>query len=198
MPWTAPTARFCAVNRLRSLALGALLLAGCASTPPGPLALVGLPNFERVNPSLYRGGQPTPAGLAELARLGVTTVVDLRRAGEGPPSRVEEQEVAAQLRLDYLPVRLSSIAAPRREAVETLLAAIGDPARQPVFVHCKRGADRTGTVIALYRVTRECWSAEQAIDEARRHGMAWWEFAMRRFVRSWQREVAARGCTPAG
>jgi protein tyrosine phosphatase (PTP) superfamily phosphohydrolase (DUF442 family) len=186
------------MNRLRSVGLAALLLAGCASTPPGPLARLGLPNFERVDASLYRGGQPTTAGLAELARLGVATVVDLRRIGESPPSRAEEQATAAQLRLEYLPVRLSPIAAPRREAVEALLAAIGDPARQPIFVHCKRGADRTGTVIALYRVSRQCWSAEQAIAEARRHGMAWWEFAMRRFVRAWQREVATRGCTPAG
>jgi protein tyrosine phosphatase (PTP) superfamily phosphohydrolase (DUF442 family) len=186
------------MNRFRSLGLAALLLSGCASTPPGPLARLGLPNFDRVNASLYRGGQPTPAGLAELARLGVATVVDLRRAGEGPPSRAEEQAIAAQLQLAYLPIRLSPITAPRRGTVETLLAAIGDPARQPIFVHCKRGADRTGTVIALYRVTRECWSAEQAIVEARRHGMAWWEFAMRRFVRSWQREVTVRGCTPAG
>jgi protein tyrosine/serine phosphatase len=183
----------------RRLAIPLLaLLGGCVSTPRGPLADLGLPNFENVDGRLYRGGQPSAEGLAELAREGVVTVVDLRRAGEAPPSRAAERESAERLRLEYLPVRLSPIAAPPRATMVRLLEVISDPRRQPVFVHCQRGADRTGTAVAVYRISRDCWSAREAIAEARRHGMAWFEFGMRRFIRAWHREVSAAGCTPAG
>jgi protein tyrosine/serine phosphatase len=46
-----------------------------------------------------------------------------------------------------------------------LLAIVTDPARQPVFVHCRRGSDRTGTAVAVYRICVEGWSREAAIDE---------------------------------
>jgi protein tyrosine phosphatase (PTP) superfamily phosphohydrolase (DUF442 family) len=175
-----------------------VLLAGCVSTPRGPLAHLGLPNFNHVDARLYRGGQPSIAGIGELAREGVVTVIDLRREREGPPSRTEERRAVEGLRLAYVPVRLSPITAPSRATMTRLLEVISDPRRQPVFVHCQRGADRTGTVVALYRISRDCWSAKAAIAEARKHGMAWFEFGMRRFIRAWQREVSAAGCTPAG
>jgi protein tyrosine phosphatase (PTP) superfamily phosphohydrolase (DUF442 family) len=173
-------------------------LAGCVSTPRGPLAHLGLPNFEQVDARLYRGGQPSIAGIGELAREGVVTVIDLRREREGPPNRAAERQAVEGLSLAYVPVRLSPIAAPSHAAMTRLLEVISDPKRQPVFVHCQRGADRTGTVVALYRISRDCWSAREAIAEARRHGMAWFEFGMRRFIRAWHREVSAAGCTPAG
>jgi protein tyrosine/serine phosphatase len=50
------------------------------------------------------------------------------------------------------------------------LAVVGDPARQPVFVHCLRGSDRTGMAVAVYRMSAEGWSREEAIDEMVRGG----------------------------
>lgn len=174
-----------------------LALGACVSTPRGPLASAGLPNFAQVEGRLYRGGQPTAGGFERLAEQGISTVVDLRRAGEQPPTRAAERAAVERLHMTYAAEPMPSLGAPERSAIERLLAIIEDPLGGAVFVHCKRGADRTGTVVAIYRIRHDCWSADDAIREARSHGMAWFEFGMRRFIRAWHREVQAAGCAPA-
>lgn len=99
--------------------------------------------------------------------------------------------------MQYVSEPLPGWAAPDRQAVERLLAVIEDPTRQPVFIHCRRGADRTGTIVAIYRLRHDCWSAEQAIGEARAHDMSIWEIGMRHFVREWYEELDGRECVPA-
>jgi tyrosine-protein phosphatase SIW14 len=53
-------------------------------------------------------------------------------------------------------------------------------------VHCRRGADRTGTVIACYRITHDGWSNRKALQEATSYGMSWIEFGMQRYVLAFQ------------
>jgi protein tyrosine phosphatase (PTP) superfamily phosphohydrolase (DUF442 family) len=117
----------------------------------------GLPNLFRVSPSLYRGAQPTPEGLGELRRLGVKTIVSLR-AFHG------ERASVAAAGLGYERVSFK-VWHPEDEDMRRFLAIVADPARQPVFVHCLRGSDRTGTAVAVYRMSAEGWSSEDAIDE---------------------------------
>ena len=45
---------------------------------------------------------------------------------------------------------------------------MADPAKRPVFVHCKHGADRTGTMVAFYRILFEGWSKDEAIREMKK------------------------------
>jgi protein tyrosine phosphatase (PTP) superfamily phosphohydrolase (DUF442 family) len=122
----------------------------------------GLPNLHRVSPNLYRGAQPTREGLDELRRLGVRTVVSLR-AFHGERHAV----TAAGLAYERISFKVWH---PEDEDMRRFLAVVGDPARQPVFVHCLRGSDRTGTAVAVYRVFAEGWSREEAIDEMVRGG----------------------------
>jgi protein tyrosine/serine phosphatase len=117
----------------------------------------GLTNFHEVSPTLYRGAQPTPEGLEELRRLGVKTVVSLR-AFHG------EREAVAAAGLSYERISFK-VWHPENEDLQRFLAIATDPARQPVFVHCLRGADRTGTAVAAYRVCAQGWGREDAIDE---------------------------------
>jgi protein tyrosine/serine phosphatase len=122
-----------------------------------PLQAPGLDNFYRVSATLYRGAQPTSQGLAELRRLGVRTVVSLR-AFHG------EHELVAKAGLGYERISFK-VWHPEDEDLRRFLAIVSDPARQPVFVHCQRGADRTGTAVAVYRICVGGWSREAAIDE---------------------------------
>lgn len=169
-----------------------LLLGGCASTPPGARAHEGLPNFCEVDAQshFYRGAAPSLAGYSRLSEMGIKTVIDLRKAGAG---KAEERYFQDR----YLSKPLPGLHAPKKETVQEILSAIDKPENQPVFIHCRRGADRTGTVVALYRITHDCWTAERAIQEARDHGMSWLELGMRRFIRSWYQEVKSQ-CPPAG
>ena len=156
-----------------------------------------LPNFHQVNAGLYRGAQPKADGMRKLAALGIKTIINLRAADER--SRAEETEArAAGLR--YFNIPMEGLSRPKDEQVERALAIINDAANQPVFVHCKRGADRTGTLIAIYRIMHDGWSSEDALREAKRYGMSWMEFGMKDYVRDYSRDHASEhtGCVNPG
>ncbi len=173
-----------------------------------------LPNFHQVNERLYRGAQPKRDGIGRLAQLGIKTIVNLR--DEDERSRTEEQEARATgLRYFNVPLErttpvgaLKSLADVRHldlpfvrlgrpidAQVERMLSIINAPENQPVFVHCKRGADRTGTIIAIYRIEHDGWTSERAKAEANRYGMGWWELAKKDYIRDYYRRRLQRTAT---
>jgi tyrosine-protein phosphatase SIW14 len=171
-----------------AIALAALMLgSACATTPRGPLVADGVRNYEKVDEKLQRGAQPTVAGVNKLADLGVTTIIDLRSPYESRTRFDDERATASARTLHFKTIPVSNWLAPPEADVLQILQIIDDPASDVVFVHCQRGADRTGTIVAIYRIMHDCRSAEEAIREARDHGMAWWQFPMRRFIRAWDR-----------
>lgn len=162
------TAVVCAVAVLASI--------GAAQTA---LSYREIPNFHKVSDKLYRGAQPLSGAAGKLAELGVKTIINLR--GEVDVTRVEQKEAeAAGLR--YFSVEMPGLSAPSDDQVARVMAIINNPENQPVFIHCKRGADRTGTITAIYRISNEGWTAERAIAEARLRGMSWAEFGMRSYI----------------
>jgi protein tyrosine phosphatase (PTP) superfamily phosphohydrolase (DUF442 family) len=156
--------------------------------PPDPEIL---PNFHRVTPFLYRGGQPREGGIAALLRMGVRTIVNLRTEAEEVEAEAAEARAAG---LRFISVPMSGVRRPKDETVEWLLGVLLDPANHPVFVHCKRGADRTGTLVACYRMVREGWPEERAREEAKRHGLAWWQFRMKGYIE----DACGRGAPEPG
>lgn len=138
-----------------------------------------LPNFHQVNGELYRGAQPGKDGYQRLAHMGVKTVVNLRN--DDQLAQAEAKDVRA-LGLTYFNIPLNTWRRPTDEQVNRVLAIISDPANQPVFVHCRRGADRTGTMIAVYRISHDGWNTEQAKAEANRFGMHLWEVGMKDYI----------------
>ena len=146
-----------------------------------------LPNFHQVNAQLYRGGQPARGALTTLARMGVKTIINLRGADER--TRAEEQEALA-LGLHYYNIPLPGLSRPDLATVERVLALIADTQAQPVLIHCKRGADRTGTIIACYRILHDGWTAQAALDEARHYGLSRFERGMMHFVEDYARRRA--------
>lgn len=143
-----------------------------------------LPRFHEVSPTLYRGAQPKAGGLKRLAQLGIKTIVDLRSAGER--ARSEEQE-AHGLGLRYFNVPLKWYGRPKDEQVERVLEIINRAENQPVFVHCGHGRDRTGLIVALYRITHDGLTGRQAKSEARRFGMFWWKFGLKDYIEDYYR-----------
>jgi protein tyrosine/serine phosphatase len=138
-----------------------------------------LPNFHQVNENLYRGAQPQSGGLKKLSELGIKTIVNLRGASEETRKQQAEAEASG---MRYFNIPLSSIGRPKDHEVERALAIIDARENWPVFVHCKRGADRTGVIVAAYRISREQWTAEQATTEAKRLGMASIQFRKKDYI----------------
>ncbi|HLL15321.1 MAG TPA: tyrosine-protein phosphatase [Pyrinomonadaceae bacterium] len=121
---------------------------------------VGIKNFGRVNENFYRGAQPDPAGFAELKKLGVKTVIDLR---EDKKRHAAGWVRAAGMEYVNIPLRASRPAT--EDETRQFLQLVNDPANWPVYVHCKGGRHRTGALVAVYRITHDGWSAHLAFKE---------------------------------
>jgi len=142
-----------------------------------------LPNFSQVNANLYRGGQPTETGIKQLEGK-VKTIVYLRGVDERAKTE-EKWANAADINFKSFP--LNNLFRPKDSQIKDILAFINDPQNQPVFVHCKRGADRTGTVIAVYRISHDGKTAKEAVDEAEQFHLGWWQFWMKDYINDYYR-----------
>ncbi len=140
---------------------------------------INLPNFSKVSANLYRGAQPTEEGIKQLAKLGVKTIINLR--GEDKNS-LSEIRWAQNAHIKFVSVNLSNWFEPNDSDIVQIIEKIDAEGNQPVFIHCKRGADRTGTVIAVYRITHDKYTAKQAIAEAKKFDFGWWQFPMKHYI----------------
>jgi protein tyrosine/serine phosphatase len=148
-----------------------------------------LPNFHKINNQLYRGAQPLTGGMKELAALGVKTIINLR--GEDERTRDEETEAEAS-GLRYFSAPLPGFGRPNDKQVERVLALINDSQNWPVFIHCRHGQDRTGTIVAIYRISEDGWSSEQAKKEAKLRGMSRFQFGMKDYIGDYYRRWLQR------
>src|SRR5262245_40965733 len=173
--WSRRTTRAAA-----AAVIGALSIAGAAASGSGDDRESPCVNFGQIGAGLFRGAEPDRRCLRHLAALGVRTVVNLR--DEKAASEDEKTEVLA-LGMRYASMPMSGFDRPSATGVQRVLEFIAASGNQPVFLHCKRGRDRTGVIVAAYRVTNDGWAAEKALLEAEDFGLAWWQFRMRRFIR---------------
>lgn len=127
-----------------------------------PIALAGVPNLHKVSDGLYRSAQPTSEGMANLAAMGIKTVVNLR---DRHSDLDEIGDLPLQTRrIDIFTARMKD------EYVKEFLSIVDDPNNAPVLVHCQHGADRTGTMCAMYRILRQGWTPDEAIEEMKNGG----------------------------
>jgi protein tyrosine/serine phosphatase len=148
-----------------------------------------LPNFHPVNSNLYRGGQPEIGGLEQLKKLGVKTIINLRDDDER--ARAEKAE-AESMGFRYFNIPFASFDRPSDKAVDEVLKLIDTQENSPLFIHCKRGSDRTGTVIAIYRIEHDGWDGEKAKAEAKRYGMGFWQVGMKDYIHDYYDRKAQR------
>lgn len=158
------------------------------SAPAEKLKLLGVPNAGKISDTLFRGAQPSPQGLAELKKLGVTTIVDLR-GNRGPVA--QERTQAEALGLRFVDIPMSGWAAPSTPQVAQFLKLLRDDPSQKIFVHCYYGADRTGVMIAAYRIAEQNWTADQAIAEMYSFGFHYhWHPVMANYVRAFPTKLS--------
>lgn len=200
---------------LLALACVSALFGGCAIAPgaPGPRpenwarpvsASPEVANLHRVSPTLYRSAQPSRQGFMFLSGQPslasedrpIKTVLSLRAFNDDAPL------VPPSFALRLEQIRFYSWH-PENEDVVKFLRIVTTPALQPVLVHCQHGSDRTGTMVAIYRIAVESWTKEQAVDEMVNGGFGFhplWQ-NLRRYIEALdveaiKAEVARQGAWP--
>src|SRR5688572_4717405 len=161
-----------------------LILLAATAYAQDTTTYAALPRFQQVSEKLYRSGQPRRGGLSRLHQLSINTIINLRGANE--LTRAEAAEAQA-LGLNYFNVELPRWGRPQDARVARILAIIAAPENGRVLVHCKDGVDRTGMIVAIYRMTHEGWTSTAALAEAERSGM--------RGIQFWMRDYADRKST---
>lgn len=155
-----------AMKKMVFCALFFSLLSSCSDVSPVPdVALPsqaveklveGVDNLYRVSDDLYRSGQPDSEGFEQLEELGIKSVLNLREY-HCDESRVGKADIVTM----RLPLAAGSLT---QEEVAQALAMI-QQAPKPVVIHCWHGSDRTGCIVAAYRVVAQGWTPEQAVAE---------------------------------
>jgi protein tyrosine phosphatase (PTP) superfamily phosphohydrolase (DUF442 family) len=126
------------------------------------IEVAGIKNCFQITTNLYRGAQPTAEGAVHLAAMGIKTVINLR-------AWHSDQDTVAGTGLKSVRFEMEPWHA-EDEDVVGFLKAVTDTNNLPVFVHCQRGADRTGLMCAMYRIVVCDWTKSQAIDEMKNGG----------------------------
>jgi len=117
----------------------------------------GIGNFYKVSDELYRGRQPTAEGIAKLKELGIKTIVNLRM-------EESDSELLTDSNIAYERIAIKAKTVDEADVIKFLKIATNKE-KTPVFLHCRRGADRTGMMVAVYRVAVQDWTKEEAIEE---------------------------------
>lgn len=159
---------------MRTRILGAVLVVMCvagsalAQTVTKP-TVAGVTNFARLESTIACAGATTASGVAEVKKLGYKTIINLRQANE-PGAEVEAEAAAARaagVKYVHLPVNGAS---PDPALVDQFITAVGEPANQPVFVHCASG-NRAAAFWMIKRLVVDGWDADRASTEAAALGL---------------------------
>ena len=122
-----------------------------------PIELEGVPGLHQVSKDLYRSAQPTAEGMERFREMGIRTVVNLRFFHS------DRDEIGRTgLVSEHIPMNTWH---PKEEQAVEFLRIVTDPDRTPVLVHCMHGADRTCTMVAIYRIALQGWTKEEALRE---------------------------------
>jgi protein tyrosine phosphatase (PTP) superfamily phosphohydrolase (DUF442 family) len=175
---------FLCVQNMKSIVVASILAlvlfnaASGAETPPAnrpahwarPMQMEGVPNLHKVSETLYRSAQPSALGMKSLKAMGIETIINLR-------SFHSDRDEIGDTGLAYEHIHMKAWHAEEEDAVK-FLQIVTNPKRSPVLVHCQHGADRTGTMCALYRVAVDGWTKEEALKEMMEGGFGFhgiWE-----------------------
>ena len=127
----------------------------------------GLGNLFQVSPELYRSRQPSADALKNIlaqhpfaqGAQPIRTVIALRVSDGGDGAVFGKSDAVHYEWLKFSPFR------PTDEDVLKFLRIVTDKASQPVLVHCAQGSDRTGMMVAIYRIVVQGWSKDDALKE---------------------------------
>jgi tyrosine-protein phosphatase SIW14 len=125
----------------------------------------GVPNFGEVTPTLYRGGLLNPTGIKALKKLGMNVIIDTHAHDE------TEEKIVESLGMKYVAIPWHC-PWPHDKVFAQFLQVLHENKGKKIFVHCRLGDDRTGMMVAAYRMAEEGWTADEAMREMKSFGFS--------------------------
>ncbi len=122
-----------------------------------PIELKGVPNLHKVSDNFYRSGQITEEGIEGLKKLGIKTIINLRTFHN-------DRYILQNSGINYAHI-YEQVWNIEEDDVIDFIKIVNNRDNWPILVHCLYGADRTGTMSAIYRIIFDKWTKEEAIDE---------------------------------
>ncbi len=134
----------------------------------------GLSNAYKIDDHVFRSEQPNHKAMKELQSLGIGILLNLRHVRND-----RWKGRGTKLKLEHIPINTWRI------SYDELVQATGLilNAKEPVLVHCWHGSDRTGCIIACYRIIKFHWTKEEAINELVKGGFGFHEKAFPNIVK---------------
>jgi tyrosine-protein phosphatase SIW14 len=126
-----------------------------------------LPNMFKMNENVYRGGRPTLAGMKQLKKMGIETVINIENDEEAIAA---DKKMAQAVGLRWISIKFDTWKKPVDAKVDETLKLLQDRSLGPIYLHCKHGRDRTGMIMGLYRVEVDGWHAKTAYKEMKDRG----------------------------
>jgi protein tyrosine/serine phosphatase len=168
-----------------------LSIVGGAAAGPARTGAIRIDNFAQVNDHYFRGSQPVGHDYADLAALGVKTVINL--IGDASDLDPQEAAMVARQGMRYVNIPMSTRVPPTALQLDQFLALVNDAASQPVYVHCVGGSHRTGVMTAVYRITHDGLSGAQAFQEMKqfKYGPDFLHPEFKRFVQDFDAKRTA-------
>jgi protein tyrosine/serine phosphatase len=138
--------------------------------------------INNVTENIYRSSRPEFLDLQFLKIYGIKNILSLE---DDPCFRVWEKQSCRDLDLELTLIPMSGFRAPDPWLLKIVVRYLVI-LRKPLLVHCKHGRDRTGFVVAAYRMIFQGWSFEKAYQECLDNGhsrwMFWWKNSLRKIA----------------
>lgn len=158
----------------------ALTIPAAAQNAAFSLSRVRIDNFGMINANYYRGAQPKGRDYADLAALGVKSLIDLT----DDDGLASEPAMAKSAGMKSFKIPMNGHVPPTQAQLGQFMKIVNDPQNQPVYVHCVGGKHRTGVMTAAYRMIHDGWTGDRAFEEMKhfKFGMDFLHPEFKRFV----------------
>lgn len=139
------------------------------------LKIGNIERFNKFSQFIYRGSQPDKSSFMYLKeKFGIKTIVSFRGAGTQPPSEVpqvqEEKKVVESLGLKFVNYAVPFDTNISNSMLTSYFKVLDNAKKEPIFVHCAHGRDRTGTMVAMYKMRQTGVSGKEALNEMQTYG----------------------------
>ena len=184
-----PNTGMASLSSFAAPAPGGMPMAPNSGAAPSASAIrLNVKNFAEVSPTLYRGGRPDESLLRSMKAQGIKSDVCLMGAIPGFDTALDfvEHEEANHAGVKWINVKVPMTGVIPQSIADQFFQAVLDPANQPAYVHCMYGRDRTGVMVALYRIRMDHYTNQQALAEAESFGYSPTRFtALTKFLLSY-------------